>query len=137
MGTPVTLTFLPDANFSFSGWGGDCSGNGACVVGMTSPRTVVATFGNAPASGACGGANGVSTATLPSGASLCTTGSAGSVNTSTGSPWYILELQRGQQRREYFVLGTGYRRRHLRNQEWWSSTVLDTDHQPVRYRQRQ
>jgi hypothetical protein len=48
MGTAVTLTTSALTGFSFSNWSGDCIGAGACVVAMTSPRTVVATFGSTP-----------------------------------------------------------------------------------------
>lgn len=42
--TSVTLTATPVAGFSFSGWTGDCSGSGSCVVSMTQNRNVTATF---------------------------------------------------------------------------------------------
>ncbi len=43
-GTDVTLTPSPDAGSSFSGWAGACTGAGACVVSMTSAKSVTATF---------------------------------------------------------------------------------------------
>ncbi|MHB8835966.1 MAG: InlB B-repeat-containing protein [Candidatus Methylomirabilia bacterium] len=43
-GTEVNLAQAPDAGSLFTGWGGDCSGAGACAVTMTADRTVVATF---------------------------------------------------------------------------------------------
>ncbi len=43
-GTSVTLTATPGANFTFTGWGGACSGTGNCVVSMTAQRDVTATF---------------------------------------------------------------------------------------------
>lgn len=43
-GTNVTLTATPAANYTFSGWGGACSGTASCVVPMTSARSVTATF---------------------------------------------------------------------------------------------
>ncbi len=49
LGAIVTLTTTASTGFSFSNWAGDCSGAGACVLTMTSPRTVVATFNNVPA----------------------------------------------------------------------------------------
>jgi len=43
-GTSVTLTATPDAGSTFTGWSGDCSGTGACVVSMTSDKAATATF---------------------------------------------------------------------------------------------
>jgi hypothetical protein len=43
-GTLVTLTPAAVPGSTFSGWGGDCSGSGPCVVLLTAPRTVTATF---------------------------------------------------------------------------------------------
>ena len=43
-GTPVTLTATPASGFSFSGWGGACSGSAGCTVTMNSPQSVSATF---------------------------------------------------------------------------------------------
>ena len=44
LGTVVSLTATPDANYDFGGWTGACSGTGACSVTMTAARTVGATF---------------------------------------------------------------------------------------------
>jgi hypothetical protein len=43
-GTVVTLGRSPDAGSVFSGWGGACTGSGACVVTMSQSRSVTATF---------------------------------------------------------------------------------------------
>ena len=43
-GTSVTLTPTPDSGSTFTGWSGACSGTGACIVSMTSDKTVTATF---------------------------------------------------------------------------------------------
>lgn len=43
-GAMVRLTAVADGDSDFVGWGGDCSGTGACVVSMTTARTVTATF---------------------------------------------------------------------------------------------
>jgi hypothetical protein len=48
-GTTVTLTATPDAGSTFTGWGGDCTGTGPCVVTMDQDRAVTATFDIAPA----------------------------------------------------------------------------------------
>ena len=42
--TTATLTATPTANDSFTGWSGNCSGTGACVLAMTSAKAVIATF---------------------------------------------------------------------------------------------
>jgi len=50
-GTSVTLTETPNSGYTFSGWGGVCSGAGAattCVVSMTQAQSVTATFTVAP-----------------------------------------------------------------------------------------
>ena len=43
-GTVVTLTAEPSPSSTFVGWGGACSGTGACAVTMSETRTVTATF---------------------------------------------------------------------------------------------
>lgn len=43
-GTPVILTQKPASGWSFSGWGGACSGKGSCTVSMMSSKSVTATF---------------------------------------------------------------------------------------------
>jgi uncharacterized repeat protein (TIGR01451 family) len=43
-GTVVTLGRSPSAGSVFAGWGGACTGSGACVVTMSQSRTVTATF---------------------------------------------------------------------------------------------
>ncbi|NKI34776.1 hypothetical protein HFP89_06315 [Wenzhouxiangella sp. XN79A] len=43
-GTEVQLIQMPDPGSGFDGWGGSCSGDGACVVTMDQPRSVVADF---------------------------------------------------------------------------------------------
>jgi RHS repeat-associated protein len=47
-GTAVILTAVADANSSFAGWTGACSGAGSCQVTMTTARFVVATFAKIP-----------------------------------------------------------------------------------------
>jgi gluconolactonase len=43
-GTVVTLTATPADGSTFSGWGGACSGTGACTVTLSETRAVTATF---------------------------------------------------------------------------------------------
>ncbi|NJL27916.1 MAG: VCBS repeat-containing protein [Thermoanaerobaculia bacterium] len=44
-GTVVTLSATPDGSSSFTGWSGSgCSGTGTCILTMTMPRSVTATF---------------------------------------------------------------------------------------------
>ena len=40
----VTLTPTADVSSTFTGWSGDCTGTGACIVAMNVPRNVTATF---------------------------------------------------------------------------------------------
>ena len=48
-GTVVTLTATPDADAVFEGWGGSCSGTGACQVTMDAHKSVTAHFIRVPA----------------------------------------------------------------------------------------
>ncbi|MCX7176232.1 MAG: hypothetical protein NT159_20365 [Proteobacteria bacterium] len=43
-GTSVTLTATPANGSAFIGWGGDCTGTGACTLAMSAARTVTANF---------------------------------------------------------------------------------------------
>jgi hypothetical protein len=43
-GTIVTLTVKTNGNGVFGGWGGACSGSGACSVTMDANKTVTATI---------------------------------------------------------------------------------------------
>ncbi|MFL6291875.1 MAG: InlB B-repeat-containing protein, partial [Thermoanaerobaculia bacterium] len=43
-GTVVTLTATPATGSTFTGWSGDCTGTGTCVVTMTAAHSVTATF---------------------------------------------------------------------------------------------
>ncbi len=42
-GTVVTLTATPSVGSTFTGWSGDCTGMGSCVVTMAAARSVTAT----------------------------------------------------------------------------------------------
>jgi hypothetical protein len=44
LGSTVTLTPQASPGSAFGGWGGDCTGTGACVVSMDGVRSVTATF---------------------------------------------------------------------------------------------
>ena len=46
-GTSVMLTASAASGSTFAGWGGACSGTGACTVSMTAARAVTATFNGA------------------------------------------------------------------------------------------
>jgi hypothetical protein len=55
-GNTVSLTPTPAAGWSFTGWGGACSGAGGCVVTMNAAQSVTATFTeNPPTGGGDGG----------------------------------------------------------------------------------
>ncbi|MFL6622024.1 MAG: InlB B-repeat-containing protein [Sulfurifustis sp.] len=43
-GTSVTLTATPASGYTFSGWGGDCSGVSTCTLTVSAARNVTATF---------------------------------------------------------------------------------------------
>jgi hypothetical protein len=69
-GTVVTLTATPSADSSFAGWGGDCSGTGACTVTMNESRSVTAAFNplvdnTAPQTTITGGPNGQTSDSTP------------------------------------------------------------------------
>ena len=43
-GDSVTLTAVPSVDWTFSGWGGDCTGKGTCVLSIDGNKTVTASF---------------------------------------------------------------------------------------------
>lgn len=43
-GSTVTLTATPATGSAFSGWSGDCSGTGSCILSMSQARSVTAAF---------------------------------------------------------------------------------------------
>lgn len=47
-GTVVTLLPIPDADFFFDFWSGDCSGSGACMLTLDNDKTVSAFFTSMP-----------------------------------------------------------------------------------------
>ncbi len=78
-GTQVTLTPVASSGSSFAGWSGACTGTGACVVTMTAPESVTATFNSG---------SGV-TITIPSG------GSSAATSTPGGTAYYGLMITGG------------------------------------------
>lgn len=48
VGTTVSLSATASTGYTFSGWGGDCTGTGSCTVTMNSYKGVTATFTAAP-----------------------------------------------------------------------------------------
>jgi hypothetical protein len=49
----VTLTASPSSGSTFAGWGGACSGTGACSVAMNQNQSVTATFNTQTGGGPC------------------------------------------------------------------------------------
>lgn len=47
-GTSVTLTAIPSAGYTFTGWSGNCTGSSTCVLSMTAAKSVTATFNITP-----------------------------------------------------------------------------------------
>ena len=52
-GTSVTLTATPTGRSRFTGWSGDCSGTGTCVLAMTANHAATARFANPLAPPSC------------------------------------------------------------------------------------
>lgn len=75
-GTVVTLNRNPDLGYIFGGWGGSCSGTGACVVTMDQNRTVSGSFTSVPIRSLTLNKTGVGTVT--------STGGEGGVNCDPG-----------------------------------------------------
>jgi hypothetical protein len=42
--TPVTLNAVANGTSTFTGWGNDCGGGGACTLNLVAPRSVTASF---------------------------------------------------------------------------------------------
>lgn len=87
-GTQVFVAAVPATGSVFTGWGGDCSGTGACSVTMSANHSVTANFGPPPGTTFTGSASAPfnGTASDPAGgvysASLTL---AGSITLQTGS----------------------------------------------------
>ncbi|WP_386027928.1 S8 family serine peptidase [Thiorhodococcus fuscus] len=89
-GTAVTLAATPSSGYSFSGWGGACSGTGSCLVTMNAAKSVAASF---TASGSTLPDLVVTTVTAPAsgepGGTLSVTASVRNQGTATsGSFWF-------------------------------------------------
>src|SRR5205807_9501565 len=54
-GTTVALAATPAANLTLTGWGGACSGTGACNLTLSADASVIATFGAATPPDSCAG----------------------------------------------------------------------------------
>ncbi|HXY39528.1 MAG TPA: hypothetical protein VEQ10_07660, partial [Vicinamibacteria bacterium] len=93
-GTVVTLTATPDAGSTFAGWGGACSGTGACSVTMSANASATATFNTTTSSYTLSvtkaGTGSGTVSSSPSGISCGSTCSAsyssGTVVTLTATP---------------------------------------------------
>ena len=103
-GALVTLTATPaDASSMFTGWGGACSGAGACVVTMSADRSVTATFtavvgdvtlsvtksgnGSGTVTSSTGGINCGTTCTAPYSSTAVVTLTATAAANATFSGW--------------------------------------------------
>ncbi|MBI4741105.1 MAG: DUF1566 domain-containing protein [Betaproteobacteria bacterium] len=93
-GATVTLTATPASGASFAGWGGDCSGTGACTVTISVARNVSASFNGSlasqtitfdPAPAVTVGGTGTVSATASSGLPVTMTGSTPGICTLSGS----------------------------------------------------
>jgi hypothetical protein len=91
-GSAVTLTAAPDANSTFTGWSGACSGTDACVLTMDADLAVTASFASIPRtlSVATTGTGAGTITSVPAGVACGTTCSAsfpgGSAVTLTAAP---------------------------------------------------
>lgn len=65
-GIAVGLTATPAANQSFSGWGGSCTGGGACALTMNGSRAVTASFTPQTFSISVGPSSGTGSGTITS-----------------------------------------------------------------------
>jgi hypothetical protein len=70
--TAVPLTATAASGSTFAGWGGACSGAGACTVTMTGAQTVIATFDTIPTS-ACTAVSGGQSSNFNTTGAVCFT----------------------------------------------------------------
>ncbi|GAB4090817.1 IPTL-CTERM sorting domain-containing protein [Hydrogenophaga soli] len=87
-GSNATCSAAPSAGYTFSSWGGACSGSGACSLSnVTSAKAVTALF-IPVVNGACGSAANTATAYTPTSANLCASnGGTASAVTAGSSAW--------------------------------------------------
>ncbi|MFZ8785232.1 InlB B-repeat-containing protein, partial [Thermocrinis sp.] len=88
----ITLTAVPDTNYRFTGWGGDCAGcgtNSTCTINMDADKSC---FANFAFSGIPGGGIGGGIGGSPGGSFGGGGGGGGgcSMTGSSASPWNIL-----------------------------------------------
>ncbi|HBG04174.1 MAG: hypothetical protein A2075_16045 [Geobacteraceae bacterium GWC2_58_44] len=101
-GGTVTLLQTASSGSLFAGWGGACSGTGACSVTMTASRSVTATFNKAPK--AMIGTAGYGSLNLAYGAASSTAGVVTTIMSLDGELMETLSLNLGKQ----VVLKGGY-----------------------------
>jgi aryl-phospho-beta-D-glucosidase BglC (GH1 family) len=85
-GASVTLTPAAASGSTFAGWGGACTGTGACTVSMTAARSVTATFTSSATTFALGVTrSGTGTGTVTSTPSGISCGATCSANYASGT----------------------------------------------------
>lgn len=75
-GASVVLTATAANTSTFTGWSGDCSGTGPCMVVMNGNRSVNATFGSQPVNGVCKTISAGYVTSLPSLSAGCESGAS-------------------------------------------------------------
>lgn len=84
-GVSVTLTAAAAGGSTFAGWGGACSGTGACTVSMTVARNVTATFNSTTTFALTVSRTGAGTGTVTSSPAGINCGTACSTNYANGT----------------------------------------------------
>jgi hypothetical protein len=80
-GETVTLTAMPDAGMTFTGWTGACTGTADCVVTLTAASSVAATFAAAPGDPGGGSGSGSGGGGGGGGGGGCSAGTPSSAST--------------------------------------------------------
>jgi phospholipase C len=91
----VTLTATPNSNYSFVGWGGNCSGTSACTVTLSASESITATF-NAPVTDialtvSLAGAGAGTVTSTPAGINCSATSTACSLSFAPGTTVTLTE----------------------------------------------